>query len=236
MQNVVMRAKTFNIRFSDDEWARIERLSTHHGLTAAALFRLLLKKEERALGIPAPAGTRLKTVVRTTRGPYTALYFNGDETAAKDSEWIARSYSLRPETPAERTKRVEGDAASEEERRVLQSVGSLQIEGTPGSWYLATLLEDGGYTSDTQTLDIDHGQGWTILNPKELLDEIKAIVGSERFSGLIATAKKLKRRSDALWAEIFASTGTRRSAKSSSVKRRSPKGTAGQRSSSRNGG
>lgn len=40
------REKTFNIRLSDDEWARLERVSTRYGLNAAAVIRFLLKKDD----------------------------------------------------------------------------------------------------------------------------------------------------------------------------------------------
>lgn len=47
MHSEVMRAKLFNIRLSDEEWARVESLCEHYGLNAAGLFRMLLRKEER---------------------------------------------------------------------------------------------------------------------------------------------------------------------------------------------
>ena len=51
MQTEEVRAKTFNIRFSDEEWARLDALAEHHGLNAAGLIRHLLKKEERLIGL-----------------------------------------------------------------------------------------------------------------------------------------------------------------------------------------
>jgi len=47
MQTEAMgREKTFNIRFSDEEWARLERVSKHYGLTAAGVIRMTLKEKD----------------------------------------------------------------------------------------------------------------------------------------------------------------------------------------------
>lgn len=43
-----VREKTFNIRFSEEEWARLERLTEAKGVNAASLIRMLLKQEEEA--------------------------------------------------------------------------------------------------------------------------------------------------------------------------------------------
>jgi predicted DNA-binding protein len=43
-----MREKTFNIRFSEEEWERLDRLSAAHGLNAASLIRMLLKHADTA--------------------------------------------------------------------------------------------------------------------------------------------------------------------------------------------
>jgi hypothetical protein len=43
----VGREKLFNIRFNDEDWARIEKLCAFHGVNAASLLRTLLKNEER---------------------------------------------------------------------------------------------------------------------------------------------------------------------------------------------
>ena len=51
-----MREKQVNIRLNEDEAARVERVAGHHGINAAALFRMLVMKEARALGLAdAPA-------------------------------------------------------------------------------------------------------------------------------------------------------------------------------------
>lgn len=43
------RAKTFNIRFSDEEWRRLDRVAEHYALTAAGVIRMLLKREVDAI-------------------------------------------------------------------------------------------------------------------------------------------------------------------------------------------
>jgi hypothetical protein len=50
------REKTFNIRFSSEEWERIEKLCAFHGINAAALIRMALKKEERLVDAMDPGG------------------------------------------------------------------------------------------------------------------------------------------------------------------------------------
>jgi hypothetical protein len=44
----LMREKTFNIRFSEEEWERLDRLSTERGINAASLIRMLLKQADTA--------------------------------------------------------------------------------------------------------------------------------------------------------------------------------------------
>lgn len=52
----IMRERQLNIRLSDEEAERVERVAQHHGINAAALFRMLLKREARELGLePATA-------------------------------------------------------------------------------------------------------------------------------------------------------------------------------------
>jgi len=43
----------------------------------------------------------------------------------------------------------------------------LRIDGTPGSWYMKTLLERPVTRSSSMALDV--GQGWTCLNFSEVL-------------------------------------------------------------------
>jgi hypothetical protein len=48
------RERTFNIRLSEEEWARLDFLATHYGLNAAAMIRMLLKKEENEVRARPP--------------------------------------------------------------------------------------------------------------------------------------------------------------------------------------
>ena len=48
------RGKVFNVRLSDEEWERVNRLADGYGLSAASLFRMLLKAEERRVAQPEP--------------------------------------------------------------------------------------------------------------------------------------------------------------------------------------
>lgn len=59
------REKTFNIRFSEDEWARLEKLCAFHGINAAALLRMLMKKEERELDARDPGWAPTKAGRKT---------------------------------------------------------------------------------------------------------------------------------------------------------------------------
>jgi hypothetical protein len=47
------RERLFNMRMSDEEWSRIERLSAHYGLNAASVIRMLLKREADSLSLLA---------------------------------------------------------------------------------------------------------------------------------------------------------------------------------------
>ena len=46
MQSIDMRERMFTMRLSDDESRRLDRLSSHYGLNAAGLIRMLLKRED----------------------------------------------------------------------------------------------------------------------------------------------------------------------------------------------
>lgn len=50
----------------------------------------------------------------------------------------------------------------------------LRIKDTPGSWYMTTLLEDGGQYPNG--IVIDGGQNWSIVNFQEVLDEAKELI------------------------------------------------------------
>ena len=45
MQTEFMREKTFNLRMSLEDWARLEALVAHHEMSAAQLIRMLIKRE-----------------------------------------------------------------------------------------------------------------------------------------------------------------------------------------------
>lgn len=68
MQTVEVRSHLFNVRFSDEEQARLEAICEHLGVNAANLIRMLLKDKARELGItmpkaapePPPSKPRLK--------------------------------------------------------------------------------------------------------------------------------------------------------------------------------
>jgi uridine phosphorylase len=59
------RQRIFNMRLSDDEGARLDKLSEHYGINAAELIRMLLKREEKAIATEAP--TREHKPKRRTR-------------------------------------------------------------------------------------------------------------------------------------------------------------------------
>ena len=55
----------FTMRLNDEEHLRLEALAKHHGIAAAALIRMLLRKEERevfpdAAAVPSPSKTKKK--------------------------------------------------------------------------------------------------------------------------------------------------------------------------------
>jgi hypothetical protein len=50
----VGRDKLFNIRFSEDDWTRIEKLCAFHGVNATSLVRMLLKKEDEEIDARNP--------------------------------------------------------------------------------------------------------------------------------------------------------------------------------------
>lgn len=78
------RGKVFNVRLSDDEWERVNRLAGEYGLSAASLFRLLLKQAERAFVEPGRA-TRQEIIQETVdravakRGTYSVAVADGED-------------------------------------------------------------------------------------------------------------------------------------------------------------
>lgn len=67
MQTAAMRERLFNIRFSDEEWSRLETLKEHLGLDAANLVRMLLKEKARELGIEGAHVQRSATAAKKKR-------------------------------------------------------------------------------------------------------------------------------------------------------------------------
>lgn len=51
------RQRIFNMRLSDEEGARLDKLASHYGINAAELIRMLLKREEKTVDGAAPAGS-----------------------------------------------------------------------------------------------------------------------------------------------------------------------------------
>lgn len=54
MHTELVRAKTFNIRFSEEEEARLELVAAHYAITAAGAIRMLIKREADAIAAKAP--------------------------------------------------------------------------------------------------------------------------------------------------------------------------------------
>jgi len=50
----LVRAKTFNIRFSEEELARLDAVAQHYALTAAGVIRMLVKREADAIAAKVP--------------------------------------------------------------------------------------------------------------------------------------------------------------------------------------
>lgn len=63
MQNVIdMRVKQLNIRLSDEEAERLERVAKHYGLNAAGVIRFLLKRADDAIAEHAHVRAHGQTV------------------------------------------------------------------------------------------------------------------------------------------------------------------------------
>lgn len=50
----LVRRHLFNIRFSEEEQARLDAICTHLGVNAANLIRMMLKEKARELGVDVP--------------------------------------------------------------------------------------------------------------------------------------------------------------------------------------
>jgi hypothetical protein len=53
-QEPVAREKLFNMRMSDEEWARLDFLAEHFNLNAAGVLRMLVKREFDAVKASLP--------------------------------------------------------------------------------------------------------------------------------------------------------------------------------------
>lgn len=61
-KEIVAREHLFNMRMSDEEWARLDSLAKHYGLNAAGVIRMLVKARCDELALQAseakPRGKR----------------------------------------------------------------------------------------------------------------------------------------------------------------------------------
>lgn len=61
MQHADMaREKIFNVRFSGEEWGRLEALAAHFALNVASLIRMLAKEKADTLGLKIEAPAKAK--------------------------------------------------------------------------------------------------------------------------------------------------------------------------------
>ena len=66
----VPRKNLFNVRFSDEEQERLDRVCEHLGVNAANLIRMLVKEKARELGVdipPAAPSSRPRTKAATKK-------------------------------------------------------------------------------------------------------------------------------------------------------------------------
>ena len=95
------REKVFNIRFTGGEWDRVQALAERYGLSAASLFRLLLKAEERRASDdsrpdPRPVAVQLAETSRQhTEAEADAAEAKGGRTAKASAKPKAGAYSVR---------------------------------------------------------------------------------------------------------------------------------------------
>jgi predicted DNA-binding protein len=67
MHNATMaREKLFNMRMSDEEWARLELLTEHFGLNAAGVLRMLVKAKHDEVARPSKLKRRASAVRRSS--------------------------------------------------------------------------------------------------------------------------------------------------------------------------
>ena len=61
------RQRIFNMRLSDEEGARLDKIADHYGINAAELIRMLLKREEKAVEAAAPVSVNKSKTKRGKR-------------------------------------------------------------------------------------------------------------------------------------------------------------------------
>jgi hypothetical protein len=92
MQSTEVREKQINIRLSDEEADRLDRLATHYGLNVAGVIRMLTKREEQALHLnvePQRVGALVADVEART------VTLNGVTFKIAGSEKTDHSYEVR---------------------------------------------------------------------------------------------------------------------------------------------
>lgn len=63
----------FKLRIDAEEKARLDSVAAYHGVSSAALFRLLLKKEERAIAASAPGHMSIADSMHGRTGVFTEM-------------------------------------------------------------------------------------------------------------------------------------------------------------------
>lgn len=150
--------------------------------------------------------TRANTTLRgTPHETYAAVYVTAKVSEAQippqltDDELEANKRAHRHPTTREQEVRSREDAA------LMGYAGTLRIVDAPGGdWYLTTLLKHPW--SETDTLDLDAGQRWTITNPKELLNEIRSLVGEDKFLEFVRLTERVYQLELDDWGQIFGPT------------------------------
>jgi hypothetical protein len=83
-----VREKQFNLRLSAEEWESVETLCAHYGVNAAALVRMLVKREVSAVGgvRPLRLTSKHEDVLKAV-GAEDGESVNSGEIALTLSEW-----------------------------------------------------------------------------------------------------------------------------------------------------
>lgn len=127
------RAKTFNIRFSDEEWARLDIVSGHYGITAAGVIRMLVKREADVLRGIVPAKPASKKPSRGLERDIVKVLSQADG-AMKPLD-VYESLRVEPFSYAEHEVTMTDVSLSLEAMRtsgrVFRDRGAYQIETAP---------------------------------------------------------------------------------------------------------